>query len=87
MSRLPLKLTSPQVRVRFRWWYVIVVAILVTAATLLVLTQVRVSVTLCGQMTPGGVGMATCLAGPTTDMSLWDYITHSRYPEYTDVLD
>jgi len=62
------------------------VAILFTAATLLFLTQVRVSVTLCGQMPPGGVGIATCLAGPTTDMSLWDYITH-KYPEFTYVLD
>jgi hypothetical protein len=87
MSSHPLKLPSPRVRVRFTWWHVIVVAVLVTAATLLILTQVRVSVTLCGQMPPGGVGIATCLAGPTTDMSLWDYITHSKYPEYTYVVD
>ena len=65
----------------------VVVAMVVTAATWLTLTQVRVDVTLCGQLPPGGVGIATCLAGPTADMSLWDYITHSKYPEYTYVLD
>jgi len=66
---------------------VIAVAILVTAATWLILSQVRVDVTLCGQLRPGGLGISTCLAGPTTDMSLWDYITHSKYAEYTYVLD
>jgi hypothetical protein len=64
-----------------------VAAVLVTAATLLILTLVRVSVTLCGQILPGGVGIAGCLGGPTTDMSLWEYITHSKYPEFNYVRD
>ena len=67
--------------------YAIILAALAIAAVWLILTEVRVNVTLCGNIVPGGVGFSSCLAGPTTDMSLWEYITHSKYPEFSYVLD
>jgi hypothetical protein len=71
---------------RFRWWYSIILAALVIASAWLILTQVRVSVTLCGQIIPGGPGISSCL-GTAVDMSLWDYITNREYPEFSHVLD
>lgn len=72
-------------RFRFRWWYPIVLAVLVATAAWLILTQVHVNVALCGNIVPGGPGVSSCL-GSTVDMSLWDYITHSKYPDFTYVL-
>jgi hypothetical protein len=57
------------------------VPLLVTICSCLVLAQVKVEVTLCGQLFPTGI--STCLAGPTTSMPLLDYLTHKRYPEFT----
>lgn len=59
------------------------VPVLVTICSYIVLAQVKVEVTLCGQLFPTGI--STCLAGPTTSMPLLDYLTHKGYPEFTYV--
>jgi hypothetical protein len=86
VSSLATRLTARRITFRFRWWYSIILAAVVIAAAWLVLTQVRVSVTLCGQIIPGGPGVSSCL-GSSVHMSLWDYITNSKYPEFSHVLD
>ena len=85
MSSLAARFTARRIRLRLRWRYAIILAALAIVAVWLILTQVRVSVTLCGQIIPGGPGVSSCLGSPV-DMSLWDYITHSKYPEFSYVL-